>query len=47
VIAALLFCWAHAGRHPGWSFGSAALGVLLVGLFHAGLGAFGRPETPR
>ena len=27
VIAALLFYWAHAGRHPGWSFGSAALGV--------------------
>lgn len=47
VIAALLFYWAHAGRHPGWSFGAAALGVLLIGLFHAGPGAFGRPETPR
>jgi hypothetical protein len=47
VLAALLMHWAHAGRHPGWSFGFAALGVLLIGLFHAGPGAFGRREVAR
>ena len=46
VMAALLFYRAHVGRHPGWSFSSAAVGVLLMGLFHAGPGAFGRPEPP-
>lgn len=46
VIAVLLFYLAHVGRHPGWSLGAAALGVLLMGLFHAGPGAFGRPEPP-
>lgn len=46
VLAALLLHWAHPGRHPGWSFGAAALGVLLIGLFHAGPGAFGRREAP-
>jgi drug/metabolite transporter (DMT)-like permease len=46
VIAALLFYLAHVGRHPGWSLGPAAAGVLLMGLFHAGSGAFGRPEPP-
>jgi hypothetical protein len=44
VLAALLFGLAHVSRHPGWSFGAAAAGVLLMGLFHAGPGAFGRPE---
>jgi len=44
VIAALLFYLAHVGRHPGWSFGAAAVGALAIGLFHAGPGAFGRPE---
>jgi drug/metabolite transporter (DMT)-like permease len=44
VVAALLFYFAHVGRHPGWSLGSAAAGVLLMGLFHAAHGAFGRPE---
>jgi hypothetical protein len=46
VVAALLFYFAHVGQHPGWSLGSAAAGVLLMGLFHAGPGAFGRPEPP-
>ena len=46
VIAALLFYLAHVGRYPGWSLGPAAAGVLLMGLFHAGPGAFGRPEPP-
>jgi len=44
VIAAVLFYFAHVGRHPEWSVGAAAVGVLLMGLFHAGPGAFGRPE---
>ena len=38
VIAAVLFYFAHVGRHPEWSFGAAAVGVLLMGLFHAGPG---------
>jgi hypothetical protein len=46
VIAALLFYLAHVSLHPAWSLGAAAAGVLLMGLFHAGPGAFGRPEPP-
>ena len=42
IITALLARQAHKGRHPVWSFGSGALGVLLIGLFHAWHGAFGR-----
>src|ERR1700675_595614 len=33
VIAAGVFFFAPVGRHPGWSFGTAAVGVLLMGLF--------------
>ena len=47
VLAALLLYWAHGDRHPAGAFGSAALGVLLIGLFHAGPGAFGRREAPK
>lgn len=46
VLAALLLHWAHVGRHPALSFAVAASGVLLIGLFHAGPGAFGRRDTP-
>ena len=46
VVAALLLSWAHVGQHPVWAFGAAAVGVLLIGLFHAGPGAFGRPDAP-
>jgi hypothetical protein len=35
VLAASLSSWAHADRHPVWAFASGALGVLLMGLFHA------------
>ncbi len=36
---------AHPGLHPLASFTAAAVGVLVMGLFHAGHGAFGRtPE---
>jgi hypothetical protein len=45
-VAGLLFYLAHMARHPGWALGSAAVGALLIGLFHAGPGAFGRPEPP-
>jgi uncharacterized membrane protein YeaQ/YmgE (transglycosylase-associated protein family) len=47
VLAALLLYWARGSQHPAWSFASAALGVLLIGLFHAGPGAFGRSDAPR
>jgi hypothetical protein len=46
-LAALLIYWAHDDQHPAWAFGFAALGVLLIGLFHAGPGAFGRPDAPK
>lgn len=42
VLAALCASRAEVGRHPAWSFAAGALGVLLIGLFHAGPGAFGR-----
>jgi hypothetical protein len=42
VIAALLGYWADVGSYPVWAFVAGALGVLLIGLFHAGPGAFGR-----
>jgi hypothetical protein len=47
VLAALLLYLAHPGRHAAWSFAFAARGVLLIGLFHAGPGAFGRPAPAK
>jgi hypothetical protein len=44
VLTALLLHWAHVGRHPGPALVAGAAGVLLIGLFHAGPGAFGRRE---
>jgi hypothetical protein len=44
-VGALLLFLAHPGRHVAASFAFAALGVLLVGLFHAGPGAFGRAAS--
>jgi hypothetical protein len=35
VLTALLMSWAHAERHPAWSLVGGALGVLIMGLFHA------------
>jgi hypothetical protein len=46
VIAGVLLYFAHAGQHPGWALGCAAVGALAISLFHAGPGAFGRPEPP-
>jgi hypothetical protein len=46
VLAALVLFWAHLDRHPGAAWAAVAVGVLLIGLFHAGPGAFGRPSSP-
>ncbi|MFC5745446.1 hypothetical protein [Actinomadura rugatobispora] len=43
VATGLLWHWADTAGHDGWALGAAAAGVLLIGLFHAGPGAFGRP----
>jgi hypothetical protein len=45
VVTAILLRFAHIERDPGPALGAAALGVLLIGLFHAGPGAFGRTES--
>lgn len=42
VLAALLLMWANAGRHPLAALIAGALGVLLMGIFHAHIGAFGK-----
>ncbi len=42
VMTALLFHWSQADLHPLAAFVSIAAGVFLIGLFHAGPGAFGR-----
>jgi hypothetical protein len=47
VVTALLLQWAHLEAHPGPAFAAIAVGVLLIGLFHAGPGAFGRRENER
>ena len=44
VMAALLLLWARPADHPGWTIAAGAVGVLLIALFHAGPGAFGRRE---
>lgn len=44
VLGALLLWWSRPGTHPAAAFAGAAVGVLLIGLFHAGPGAFGRRE---
>ena len=42
VLAALVLWWADLSAHPVAAFVSVSTGVLLIGLFHAGPGAFGR-----
>ena len=42
VMTALLVYWARVEQYPLWAFISGALGVLLIGLFHAWYGGFGR-----
>lgn len=40
-----VLAYAHVDRHPVPGAAAIAIGVLLIGLFHAGPGAFGRKET--
>lgn len=42
VLAALVLWLADLPTHPLVAFLSVSVGVLLIGLFHAGPGAFGR-----
>ncbi|MFI6791973.1 hypothetical protein ACIBG4_32060 [Nonomuraea sp. NPDC050383] len=42
VIAALLALGADTAGHPAAAFTAAALGVLVMGVFHATVGAFGK-----
>ncbi|MFD0203413.1 hypothetical protein ACFVG9_21850 [Saccharothrix carnea] len=42
VLAALLAVWADMPAHPVAAGIAVAVGVLLMGLFHAVVGAFGR-----
>lgn len=44
VLAVVVLRWAHPGEHPWLAFAVGAAGVLLIGLFHAGPGAFGRRD---
>ncbi|GGN85611.1 hypothetical protein GCM10010112_66220 [Actinoplanes lobatus] len=44
VLAMVLLQWADYVRHPWPAFAAVAAGVLLIGLFHAGPGAFGRRD---
>lgn len=47
VLAALCLWWADLPTHPLAAFASVSVGVLAIGLFHAGPGAFGRrPASP-
>jgi hypothetical protein len=46
VVTVLCVHWAHVGRYPAWALAFGALGVLLMGLFHAWVGAFGRETRP-
>jgi len=38
----LFLYWAHPGEHPIAAWIAGSIGVLAIGLFHAGPGAFGR-----
>jgi hypothetical protein len=42
VLAAFVLYWTDVGKYPLTSMVSGALGVLLMGLFHAAGGAVGR-----
>ena len=44
VVSAVLADGANPGAHPVPSFVAFAIGVLLIGLFHAGPGAFGQRD---
>jgi hypothetical protein len=42
LLAGLILMWAHPGQHRLAALIAGALGVLLMGLFHAQVGAFGK-----
>lgn len=42
VLGAALLCWSDIPAHPTAAFAAIATGLLMIGLFHAGPGAFGR-----
>jgi len=42
VVSFVVICFAKFNTFPIISAASVALGVLLIGIFHAGPGAFGR-----
>jgi hypothetical protein len=42
LLAGSLVYWAHVDRNAAAAAASGALAVLLMGLFHASIGAFGR-----
>lgn len=42
VLAGLLGYWTHIEEYPMGAIISIAIGVLLIGIFHAWIGAFGR-----
>ncbi|OLT23894.1 hypothetical protein BJF79_14165 [Actinomadura sp. CNU-125] len=44
VLSVLLLAWAGPDEHPAWTLAAAAAGVLAIGLFHAGPGAFPRAK---
>ncbi|MFK7694915.1 hypothetical protein ACI5FR_19120 [Paenibacillus sp. HJGM_3] len=44
VLAALFVHWADVDQHPTGAIVFGGLGVLLMGLFHTAIGAFGRKE---
>lgn len=41
-LAAFLAIATHPSQHPVGAFASVATGVLIMGLFHAWIGAFGK-----
>jgi hypothetical protein len=44
VLGTALLWWSNIPAHPTAAFAATATGLLLIGLFHAGPGAFGRKE---
>lgn len=47
VIAGLLFVASRAPSHPRIAFVATALGVLVMAVFHAWIGAFGKHPPAR
>jgi hypothetical protein len=46
VLTAILLAAAHPSHHPTATLTATATGALLMGLFHATIGAFGQKPTP-